>query len=77
MDFYVPIQATGSKKTKLLKEEKKILPNIRPDIDNYIKFVMDSLHDVIYDDDKVVTGVIAHKYYSENPRTELNIRISH
>ena len=71
--FAIKIQSAGSKKSKDEKRAGNILPDTRPDIDNYIKFVLDSIHDVIYDDDKIVTGVSAKKIYADEPYTNIKI----
>ena len=46
-------------------------------VDNYIKLILDVLHDVVYDDDKNVVGITAEKYYSTDPRIELDIKIEY
>ena len=74
-DFYVPTQQSSSQKDIILKEYKKILPNKTPDDDNYVKFLLDALHNVFYDDDAKVVGINANKYYSVNPRTEIKVKI--
>lgn len=73
--YYVPIPKGDSVDLKILKEEQVIKPAIRPDLDNYDKFVIDALHEVVFDDDKRVISINAAKLYSLNPRTELEIKI--
>ena len=73
--YYLPIPVGDSAEKTALKELKIIRPIIRPDLDNYDKFLIDSLHDVVYDDDKRVVRIDSEKYYSLNPRTELDIKI--
>ena len=73
-DFYVKIPKADSIKTTVLKEKKVIRPAISPDIDNFNKLIMDSLHDVLYDDDKRIVAANSNKYYSINPRTEIRVR---
>jgi len=75
MDFYLKTPEADSVDTKILKENKVIRPSIRPDLDNYIKLLIDTLHDVVFDDDKRVMEMNANKYYSMNPRTEMRVRI--
>ena len=75
VDFYLKIPKGDSIKTSVLKEKQIILPGIRPDLDNYIKFLVDVLHNVIFDDDKRVVSLDSNKYYSLEPRTEINIKI--
>ena len=69
--FYVPIPSTTSKKRSLEMEGKLNLK--RPDIDNYIKLVMDALNGIAWEDDNVIASVNAAKIYSSEPRTEVYI----
>jgi len=46
----------------------------RPDIDNLIKFIQDSLNKIFYRDDSVICHIVARKLYSEKPRTEITIK---
>jgi Holliday junction resolvase RusA-like endonuclease len=45
------------------------------DIDNLLKFVLDSLQPNIISNDNIITSVNAKKIYSELPRTELTLAI--
>lgn len=75
-NFYVPTQTADSAKTTILKERQIIRPDIRNgDIDNYMKLVLDALHDVIYNDDKIVSHIEANKYYSVSPRSEIRVKL--
>lgn len=63
-------------KPKQLKELMKgqcIQPTKKPDIDNVIKVVADSLNGIAYKDDTLIVEVIAIKHYSEDPRIEISI----
>ena len=66
------------------KFSKLLKPNIsgnyktnKPDLDNLVKLVLDSLQGCgFYRDDSQVVSIVADKYYcelSEEPRTEINI----
>ena len=46
----------------------------RPDIDNYIKLVLDALNGVFYKDDSQICHIEAIKKYSQDPRTVVEIR---
>ena len=74
-DFYIPIPKNDSIITAAKKELKQILPAQRPDIDNYQKLLLDALHDVVYSDDCNVVKIVANKYFSMNPRTEVKVII--
>lgn len=45
----------------------------RPDLDNLVKFFLDSAHGILYDDDKIIAEIIAKKLYAKKPRTEIEI----
>ena len=46
----------------------------RPDIDNYIKFVMDCLNGLVYKDDSQVVDIYSNKLYATNPQTIIIIK---
>lgn len=46
------------------KAKKKRWPNVNPDIDNYLKALLDGLQGVVFDDDKQVCELIATKAYA-------------
>lgn len=74
--FYVGIPKSDSLKTAYLKASNALRPtNNRGDADNYIKLVLDSLHDVLYEDDKHVIKIASEKFYSLEPRMELTAKI--
>ena len=54
----------------------KRLPAKRPDLDQYIKLVLDALQGVLYKDDSQVVDIYASKRYSWNghPGWEVSIR---
>lgn len=69
--FYMPIPKSYSKKKKdLLKGQPHIR---RPDADNLLIFLMNSMNGIIFKDDSQVYDLTVTKNYSENPRTELSI----
>lgn len=49
------------------------VPTKKPDIDNIVKGIMDSLNGVIYHDDKQVIQLVAFKAYAEKPRVEVTV----
>lgn len=74
--FYLPIPKSDTIEITAKKLAGIIKPaNKKGDVDNYIKLVLDVLHDVTYDDDKHVIGITAEKIYSTDPRIELDITI--
>lgn len=68
---YYPVAKSNTKKVKEQKLNNIIRPNTKPDIDNVIKLVADSLNDIAYTDDTQIVELHAEKYYSDNPRVEV------
>lgn len=50
-------------------------PTTKPDIDNYIKQVLDALNGLVWEDDAQVVTIRAGKFYNEKPRLEIEISI--
>lgn len=50
-----------------------IKPNKKPDIDNIIKIVADSLNSVAYKDDKQIVACSCQKFYASVPRVEISL----
>ena len=75
--FYIPRPKNHYRTGKYSDQLKKGVPyycKSRPDIDNYIKFVMDCLNGIIYKDDSQVVHVEATKIYSTDPQTIIIIK---
>ncbi len=73
INAYFGIPKSWSKKKRELALEGILRPNTKPDCDNISKIVLDSLNKVAFDDDKQVTDLSVHKYYSDEPRVEVTI----
>lgn len=69
--FYRGIQKSGTKAIKQAKNDGFILPTIKPDIDNYLKSILDGLNGLAYVDDSQVCTIKASKKYSAYPRVEV------
>lgn len=48
------------------KSVKRDYPSVRPDIDNYIKAVLDALQGIVFKDDGQIIKLYAEKIYSES-----------
>lgn len=68
------IPKSVSKKRRTLMQNGKIRPTKKPDMDNIIKIIADSLNGIAYYDDAQIVLVIACKYYSDKPRVEVTLR---
>ena len=82
-DKDIPLQATVlvgvgipksySKKKQALCRDRFVAPNKKPDIDNILKSVMDSLNGYAFADDSQVVRIMAEKVYAEEPFVEVTI----
>lgn len=70
---YFKIPKSISKKKKKLMIAEEIRPTKKPDTDNIAKIVLDSLNTLAFDDDKQVVELNVEKYYSDNPRVEVEL----
>ena len=70
---YYTIPASASNRKKQLMLEGKIRPAKKPDMDNIIKAVADSLNNVAYRDDAQIADCQLRKFYSNQPRIEVSI----
>lgn len=70
--FWLPLPGSWSKKraSEALQSEKA---TSRPDLDNYIKSIMDALNGVAWTDDAQVVRLLATKHYSVRPCAEIVI----
>lgn len=71
--FYRPIQKSISKIERQRRLLGQSLPTVKPDIDNYVKAILDALNGLAFKDDSQIAVLYARKLYSDNPRTEIEI----
>lgn len=71
---YYSIPASASKKRQAAMEAGEIRPVKKPDADNIIKVVADSLNQAAYRDDADLVKVELEKFYSWQPRIEVEIK---
>ena len=69
--FKIPKSTSKKKKESMLMGQIK--PDKKPDIDNVLKIVLDSLNKVAYKDDAQVITASITKEYSESPRIKITI----
>jgi Holliday junction resolvase RusA-like endonuclease len=69
--FTVP--ASWSLKKQRLAYDCQLRPTKKPDVDNVIKSVADSLNGIAWRDDSQIVTVIASKWYSDRPRVDIEI----
>lgn len=71
--FYRPIQKSISKIERQRRLLGESLPTVKPDIDNYVKAILDALNGLAFQDDSQIAVLYARKIYSDKPRTEIEI----
>ena len=69
--FSIPKSASKKNREKMLRGE--IRPTKRPDWDNIGKIVSDALNEMAYKDDCQIVCATVRKWYSDNPRVEVEI----
>ena len=74
--FYMPRPkshyGTGEKSARL-KANAPIYHTKKPDVDNLVKFCLDCLNGLAWQDDSQISEMRVRKIYSEEPRTEITI----
>lgn len=69
LDFIVPIPSHTSKVRTRLMLQNDLPPMVKPDLDNLIKFILDCLNGILFDDDSQIVEISARKKYGSIPRT--------
>lgn len=71
--IYPPKRLATVKKHRLALETESIYVDKRPDIENYVKAVLDASNGILYKDDGQIAALSTQKLYSLQPRIELEI----
>lgn len=72
--FYsIPKSASRKKRSAMLVGT--IRPTKKPDMDNVVKIIADSLNQVAYRDDTQIVDCQVRKFYSEKPRVTIYISV--
>lgn len=71
---YFQIPKSASQKKAVEMQEGKIRPTTKPDWDNVGKIVADALNGLAYRDDSQIVRATVEKYYSDEPRVEVEIQ---
>lgn len=72
--IYRQIPKSMTKKLKKASIDEIHRPTTKPDVTNIAKGIEDALNGLIYKDDSQIVDLHISKYYSENPRVEVEIR---
>ena len=72
IEFHLPLPKNASK-----SQENQYLwygdANIKPDIDNLVKFYLDAANGILWQDDKQIIELNVIKKYSQKPKTIINV----
>lgn len=71
---YYSIPKSASKKRHAAMLSGDIRPTKKPEMDNVIKIIADSLNKIAYRDDTQIVDCQVRKFYSEKPRVEVMIQ---
>lgn len=75
MTFYRPLPKNLTKLNREAFEQGVLYPRTRPDIDNYVKGLLDALSGIVYTDDNIIVQIIADKKYVLEPRIEFELEV--
>ena len=68
VSVFYKIPKSFSKKKRQMAIDRELAPTVKPDCDNVLKIICDSLNGIAYDDDKQIVHAVVNKYYAEQPR---------
>lgn len=71
---YYPIPKSFTQEERALAISGRLLPLVKPDVDNVTKIVLDALNGLAWSDDKRVAGQNTQKFYSDTPGVMVSIR---
>ena len=69
----LPAPASWSVRKRAAAISGEVLPASRPDLDNYVKAVLDGLNGEVWRDDAQVVRVVAEKTYAETPGVQVQV----
>ncbi len=72
---FMTIPKSKPKKFKKAAIEGSIRPTKKPDVDNLFKAVTDALNGIAYADDKQIVKAAQSKWYAEEPRMEVSVKV--
>lgn len=73
IEVRVAVPASKSKKFRAGALAGCIVPTGKPDLDNIVKLVGDSLNGIVWTDDSRIASLMAHRRYSEHPGLTLTV----
>ncbi|RNC62783.1 MAG: hypothetical protein AWM53_02002 [Candidatus Dichloromethanomonas elyunquensis] len=73
VDMYYSIPKSAAKGKILAMKHNIVRPTKKPDCDNVLKAIADSLNGIAYKDDSQIVTAVIRKLYSVEPRVEVEI----
>lgn len=73
INAYFKIPKSAIKGKLMAMKHNRTRPTKRPDLDNILKIIADALNGLAYDDDSQIVDCIVKKWWSENPKVEIEI----
>ena len=73
VEAFYAIPKNASKKKRIAMMSGAIKPTKKPDVDNVLKIIADSLNQVAYHDDAQIAQAIVSKFYSDIPKVCITI----
>lgn len=71
--FFRKIQKSLTKKERELRLSNVHRPKVKADLDNLAKSLLDALNGLVWDDDARIVHLELDKYYTEQPRIEIEV----
>ncbi len=75
INAYFKIPKTTTKKDRKLIEEGVLSPTKKPDIDNIVKIILDSLNGIAFKDDNQITKIEVEKLYALDEIEKVYVKI--
>lgn len=72
--FSLPIPKSWPKRDKLAAMEGRLLPQGKPDLDNYLKALADGMNGIVYGDDCQIVSARMTKRYGDDPGIAVSVR---
>ena len=71
--FYKGYLKSWTKAELFQVKDGSLLPVTRPDLDNYVKGILDGANGLLWHDDSQIVDLILYKRYDETPRVEIKV----
>lgn len=76
IQFHLPIPKSYSKKKQAAAASGELHHTSKPDIDNLLKYILDSMNGIIFTDDSHIFMLQSKKLYAEKPKTIILIYLA-